>query len=143
MDKIKGIKTEIITIIKISQVIDGIVMLLGPVATLSKDNNVLKCNALRAISTALDETYLYFRDLNKCSNRNLDRESQITKYWSAAAIPIRHFDEELANNCDYEAEHWVNPENYTDEQLSELIKELVEVRNAYIKMLSPFYCNRK
>ena len=127
----------------IAQVIDGVVKLLGPVATLSKDRRELKDSSLRAISTALDETYLYYRDLNKNSNRNRDKEAQLVKYWSAAAISIRHFDEELANICDHKAEYWVNPENYSDEQISDLGIELGEVRMAYRKMLSPSHYKRK
>jgi hypothetical protein len=49
----------------LSQVIEGVVKLLGPIATLSKDRRELKDSALRAISTALDETYIYYRDLGK------------------------------------------------------------------------------
>ncbi len=75
----------------ITEVIDGLVKLLGPVATLSKDRRELKDSALRAISTALDETYLYYRDLGNGSPRNMEREAQLSKYWSAAAIPMRHF----------------------------------------------------
>jgi hypothetical protein len=37
---------------------------------------------------------LYYRDLNSGSIRNLEKEAQLAKYWSAAAIPMRHFDEE-------------------------------------------------
>lgn len=121
----------------ISQVIESLIKLLGPVATLSRERRELKDSALRSISTALNETYLYYRDLEKGSQRNLDREAQLTKYWSAAAIPLRHFDDELANICDYKSEYWVNPENYSDEEVSKLGIELGEVRQAYRKMLSP------
>lgn len=121
----------------IAQVIDGLIKLLGPVATLSKERRELKDNALRAISTALNETFLYYRDLGKGLARNMDREAQLTNYWSAAAIPLRHFDEELANICDYKAEYWVNPEIYSDDEIKNLGIELNEVRSAYRKMLSP------
>ncbi|MEC5157450.1 hypothetical protein [Chryseobacterium sp. MP_3.2] len=121
----------------ISQVIEGLIKLLGPVATLSKDRRELKDSALRAISIALDETYLYYRDLGKGSQRNMDREGQLAKYWSAAAIPMRHFDDQLASLCDYKSEYWVNPDEYSDEQVINLGIELGEVRQAYRKMLSP------
>lgn len=126
----------------ISQVIEGVVKILGPVATLSKDRRELKDSALRAISTALDETYLYYRDLDKGILRNMEREAQLAKYWSAAAIPMRHFDEQLANICDYKSEYWVNPEHYNNEQITALGIELGEVRQAYRKMLTPYYGKR-
>jgi hypothetical protein len=67
----------------------------------------------------------------------MDREAQLAKYWSAAAIPMRHFDDQLASICDHKSEYWINPDNYTDEQVTNLGIELGEVRHAYRKMLSP------
>ena len=118
-------------------VLDRIINLLGPIATLSKDRRELKDSALRAISTALNETYLYYRDLGSKS-RDPDREAMLVKYWSAAAIPLRHFDDELAGVCELKSEYWVNPENYTDEEVKKLGIELDSVRQAYRKMLTPF-----
>jgi len=126
----------------ISQVIEGIINLLGPVSTLSKERRELKDSALRSISTALDETYIYFRDLDKGGLRNLEREAQLSKYWSAAAIPIRHFNEELAFICDQKSEYWVNPEHYNPEQIGKLGIELGEVRTAYRRMLYPKFGNK-
>jgi len=122
----------------INDIISGLIKILGPIATLSKDRRELKDSSLRAISNALDETFLYYRDLNNNSERNPDREALLVKYWSAAAIPMRHFDEELASICDLKAEYWVNPNNYDDEQISELGIGLDNVRNAYRKMLNPY-----
>lgn len=44
-------------------VIDKLIALLGPIATLSKEKRELKDSALRGISIALQETKLYYRDL--------------------------------------------------------------------------------
>lgn len=54
----------------IKEILDGLTKILGPIATLSKDRRELKDSALRAISNALDETFLYYRDLDKGSPRN-------------------------------------------------------------------------
>jgi hypothetical protein len=121
----------------IKEIIDGLSKLLGPIATLSKERRELKDSALRAISTALDETYLYYRDRNTSKQRDLDREAMIAKYWSAAAIPLRHFDEILSNTCDQKAEYWLNPENYNDNDIEGLGIGLDNVRKAYRKMLKP------
>jgi len=122
----------------INEVLDGLSKILGPIATLSKDRRELKDSALRAISNALDETYLYYRDLDKGSNRNLERESLLAKYWSAAAIPMRHFDENLASKCDYKSEYWVNPEKYSQTDIKLLGIGLDDVRQAYRNMLRPY-----
>jgi len=120
-------------------VLDGLSKILGPIATLSKDKRELKDSALRAISNALDETFIYYRDLEKGSPKNLEREALLSKYWSAAAIPMRHFDERLANMCDYKSEYWVNPDSYNDDDIDSLGIELNNVRQAYRKMLTPGY----
>lgn len=122
----------------IKELLDGLSKILGPIATLSKDRRELKDSALRAISIALDETYLYYRDLSNGSAKNLDREAQLSKYWSAAAIPMRHFDERLSNLCDHKSEYWVNMENFNQNNINDLGIGLNDVRQAYRKMLSPF-----
>lgn len=121
----------------IKDILDGLIKILGPIATLSKERRELKNLALRTISNALDETYLYYRDLNLGARKSLDREALLVKYWSAAAIPIRHFDSDLAVICDRKAEYWVNPDNYDEAQVKELGIGLNDVRNAYRKLLSP------
>jgi hypothetical protein len=128
----------------IKEILEGLSKILGLIATLSKDRRELKDSALRAISNALDETFLYYRDLDKGSERNSDREALLAKYWSAAAIPMRHFDENLANICDHKSEYWINPNNYNSEQIKELGIGLDDVRLAYRRMLSPLsYAGRK
>ncbi len=121
----------------LTEIIEGVVKLLGPIATLSKDRRELKDSALRSISTALNETYLYYRDIDRVNQRNLDREAQLSRYWSAASIPLRHFDEELAGICESKSEYWINPENYTEEDINRFGIELGEIRQAYRRMLTP------
>ncbi len=67
----------------------------------------------------------------------MNREAQLANYWVAAAIPHRHFDDELAKICYHKAEYWVNPDNYDCEGVVKLGIELNEVRAAYRKMLLP------
>lgn len=116
---------------------------MGPIAALSRDQRDLKDSALRSISNALDETYLYYRDIDSGKPRNLDREGQLVKYWSAAAIPIRHFDENLAQICDEKAEFWLAPQSYSPEDISELGISLNNVRGAYRKLKNPYYSTFK
>jgi hypothetical protein len=119
----------------IKEILDSLSKLLGPIATLSKDNRELKDTALRAISTALNETSLYYRDRIKGSARNLEREALLVKYWSAAAIPLRHFNAELAETCDQKSEYWLAPETYPEDEVVELGIGLDNVRDAYRGML--------
>lgn len=121
----------------IKEILDGLSKILGPIATLSKERRELKDSALRAISTALNETYLYYRDINRGSPINRDREAQLSKYWSAAAIPMRHFDESLASICEHKSDYWINPESYDSNQIEELGIALDDVRQAYRRHLTP------
>lgn len=124
--------------IMIKEILDGLSKILGPIATLSKDRRELKDSALRAISTALNETYLYYRDINRGSPKNPEREAQLSKYWSAAAIPMRHFDANLASICEHKSDYWINPESYDNNQIEELGIALGDVRQAYRRHLMPF-----
>jgi len=119
------------------EVIKSLFGLVPSLLSLSKDHRELRDAALRAILVALDETYLYYRDLGHGKNRELDREAQLVRYWSAAAIPLRHVDPELAQRCDQKAEYWLNPDNYTPDHVKELDIGLESVRNAYRTLLHP------
>jgi len=90
----------------------GLIGLIGPVANLTKERRELRDNALHSICHALDQTCLYCRDIDRGEPRNLGTEAQLATYWSAAAIPVRHFDRELAEICEYKSEYWLNPETW-------------------------------
>lgn len=120
----------------IKEVLEGLAKILGPIATMSSERRELKDSALRTISNALDETYLYYRDIERGNTNNEDREALLAKYWSAAAISIRHFDNNLSIICDQKSEYWVNPKRYNDREINETGIQLDNVRKAYRKLLS-------
>lgn len=124
-------------------ILDGLTKILGPIATISKDRRELKDSALRSISNALDETFLYYRDLRKGIPRDNDRESMLAKYWSAAAIPIRHFDRDLAETCDHKAEYWLDPDRYNEEEHKGIDISLDSVRQAYRAQISGNFSRAK
>jgi hypothetical protein len=121
----------------INEIIEGLSNILGPIATATRERSKFKDDALRSISHALDETYLYYRDIEHGQLPNRDKEAMLVKYWSAAAINLRHFDSRLAEICDHKAEYWVNPANYRKQDIQELGIGLNNVRQAYRKMLKP------
>lgn len=116
--------------------------LLGPLRAMSKDNREMRDNALRAISHALNETYIYYRGLDRGEERNLEIEDQLSRYWAAAAIPIRNLDSELAMICEHKSEYWLNPEQWTSEQVSEFGIELERVRDNYRNLLRPIFSRK-
>lgn len=124
-------------------VVEKLIGLLGPIATLSKDKRDLKDNALRAISTALLETKLYYRDRQAGKPKHLDTEAQLAKYWAAAAIPLRHIDQDLANICEHKADFWTGPENWTDEEATRVGIKLEDVTRAYRTIALPKFSDKR
>jgi len=118
-------------------VVGRLVALLGPIATVSKDKRELKDSALHAISTALTETKLYYKGLEAGNPQNLETEAQLAKAWAAAAILLRHFDEELAMICEHKSEFWTSPNNWSFEQIEKAGISLENVSDAYRKLAMP------
>lgn len=118
-------------------VIDKLIGLLGPIATLSKEKRELKDSALRGISIALNETKLYYRDRGRGKERDMDKEAQLANYWAAAAIPLRHIDEELAMICQYKAEFWTDPDHWSSDEIERIGIKLDDVSDAYRKLGMP------
>lgn len=127
----------------IQTVINKLLEILPTIRSMSKDRRELKDTALKTISTALNETYLYYRDLDKGKDRSLEKEELLSKYWAVAAIPMRHFDQELSMICDHKAEYWINPERYCQEEIQALGIGLSEVRQACREILNPFFYQKR
>lgn len=117
--------------------LDKLIGLIGPIVTLSKDKRELQDNALRAISIALRETKLYYRDRQGGKPRNMDVEAQLAKYWSAAAIPLRHIDEDLAMLCEHKADFWTGPDEWSGAKIERLGIKLEDVTRAYREIALP------
>jgi hypothetical protein len=113
---------------------ERLLALIEQLAVISRDRRDYRDNALRAVSHALTETCLYYRNLER-TGRHPDIEAQLSKYWSAAAIPIRHLDVELAEVCDRKSEYWINPRNYQLEDIRRLGIGLEAVREEYRSLL--------
>jgi hypothetical protein len=121
----------------LQELVNALFGLVPSLIALPKERRELKDTALRAILVALDETYLYYRDIQRRKERDLEREAQLVKYWSAAAIPMRHVDRDLSVRCDLKAEYWLNPEEYDEDTIAALGIGLESVRNAYRTLLHP------
>ena len=118
-------------------VLEGLQKLVVTINEMGRDRRELRDNALRAISHALNETYLYYRGIDKGQSRNLDTEAQLSRYWAAAAIPIRHINAELAEICEYKSEYWLNPESWDEIKIKQVGISLKDVRERYRNLLFP------
>ena len=123
--------------------IERLTALMGPIATLSREKRELKDSALRSISIALQETKIYYKSLERGAGRNTETEAQLVRYWGAAAIPLRHIDEELAMTCEHKAEFWIDPEQWTHDEVEALGIKLSEVSKAYRNLAMPCFAKAK
>ena len=117
--------------------IEKLLGLLGPIAQLQKDRRELADDALRAVSHALNETFLYFRDFERGQEIDHQREAELMRLWSAAAIPLRHIDHELSELCEHKAEYWLDPRSWDTQRIDQLGIGLETVRDRYRRMLVP------
>jgi hypothetical protein len=108
-----------------------------PLENYFKNQRDLRDNALRTISIAINETYLYYGGLDRGKSRDYDIEAQLSKYWSAAAIPIRHVDAEFAQICEQKSEYWVNPDGWGEDRIKEVGIQLGKVRQRYRDLIYP------
>lgn len=123
----------------IEVILNKLMELLGSLNELGKDRRDLKDRALRAVSTALTETKIYYAGLERGKERDREVETQIAKYWSAAAIPLRYFDPDLALTCEAKGEYWINPENWNGDEMMRINMQLENVSDAYKHLISSKY----
>ena len=123
----------------IENVFNNLKALLKLIKNLSREQRELRDNALRSISYALNETYIYYQSIERGHHRNTDTEEQLSKYWAAAAIPMRHIDKDLAMTCDLKSEYWINPENWDNDRIIEVGIELNDIRKRYRELVRPHF----
>ena len=120
-------------------IIDKLKKVLGLIGTLSKEKREMKDNALRAISYALHETQIYYAGLSEGKNRNRDVEIQLSRYWSAAAIPLRYIDEDLAMRCEEKGNYWICPDNWSGDDMAKVRIQLDGLADEYKCLIKPRY----
>jgi hypothetical protein len=120
----------------IEWVVERLISLIPTVGTIAKDKREIADNALRAVSTALTETCIYYENYRKNGQRDKEIEKQLVRYWSAAAIPLRHIDRELSEICEYKSQYWLNPEEWNQSKANGIAIDLDTVRQKYRSMLN-------
>lgn len=69
--------------------------------------------ALSSIISATNETKIYIKNVQQKSETNRNTEEKLSRLWSAAAVPLRHFDQDLSRRCLEKSDYWLNPDNYS------------------------------
>lgn len=93
--------------------ISGLVGFLGQFREYKAQVQQDKDLALSAIISAANETKIYLQRVQRTGQTNRETEEKLSRLWAAASIPLRHFDQDLANRCLDKSEYWLNPENYS------------------------------
>lgn len=94
-------------------------------------------SALRALSNALDETYLYYARTGRNGGRDRMAEELLAKHWSAAAVAVRDVDRNLALVLERKAQYWIDPDSWTEAEVKAAGIKLQTVRNRYRRLLAP------
>ncbi|MGK8190427.1 hypothetical protein [Enterobacter ludwigii] len=76
--------------------------------------------AIIALTKAVHETEMYFRDRVRGLERDFSREDALSRLWSDAEEPVRLVDPQLSELCRYKAKYWLFPESYSRSQVVEL-----------------------
>jgi len=122
----------------IELVIEKLLSLITLIANVKKSsieektkNREMEDEALTAVFNALTETYIYINEWRNNGERSLETEKKLVKLWGAAAIPVRHYDRELSEMCEYKSMYWVNPDTWNPEKAKGLSIDIENVRDRY------------
>lgn len=123
--------------------VQQVISLIDPIAELGKERRALADSALSALSTALTETCLYYRELGEGCPRQPKQEAQLARLWATAAVPLRHIDRHLAETCQMKSKYWVNPDTWAGDAEDQLRMGLDLLQRNYSAMLAPPRPKRK
>ena len=119
----------------IEWVLEKLIAILPMIGDIGKDRRELADKALESVSRALTETCIYVKRYEEQGKRDLDMESNLVRFWSEAAIPLRHIDKELSDICEYKSEYWLDPKTWNPKQANGTSISLENVREKYRKKL--------
>lgn len=116
-------------------VVPGLNGLLNYLATERRERRIQRDQALTAIYTAATETKIYLERLRRRTRRNRRTEEQLVRLWRLAAIPVAHFDRELANKCLHKADYWLSPKTWVKKDVEKMCTGIIEIHDQARKLL--------
>jgi hypothetical protein len=103
----------------LAEVIGGLTTMLAKIADLGSRKTELHDQALAAIYAAANETRIYIAHTLQTKGPDQQREAELARLWTKAAVPVRHVDPDLADRCLLKADYWINPDRWTVGQVRE------------------------
>ena len=95
--------------------------------------------AIKALLDALTKTHIYLNDLESGMDSNRDREIELAKAWSTAAVSFLGINQKVAPLLQMKSEVWAHPESWSDkrvrkskitiQEMSELARKLLGGEN--------------
>jgi hypothetical protein len=79
--------------------IKGLSEFLGHFQKYMTQSNEQKDWALSAIISAANETKIYIQRVRRNGKTDKETEEKLSRLWATAAVPLRYFDQDLANRC--------------------------------------------
>lgn len=78
-----------------------------------------RVEALALVRKALQETKIYVESRNQGAERNKEKELELSNLWSEASIYARKIDPDLAQRLHQKGNYWLNPDNWSIEEVFE------------------------
>jgi hypothetical protein len=119
----------------IEWVVERLIAIIPTIGEMSREKRELADDAFRSVSEALTETSIYVSRYARTGEREEETQAMLARLWSAAAIPLRHIDQELSDICEYKSEYWVDPESWAPEKTNGIAIDLETVREKYRERL--------
>ncbi len=85
--------------------------------------------ALLSVYLAANETKAYLATMKRRKHPDHDRERNLSRLWSEAAVDLRKVDPDLAKRCLLTGDYWADPTAWSEPALQEAritLKELYE-----------------
>lgn len=104
--------------------LEGLVVLLPSLGNFLKDSFKKRRlqddhgqRAVERILRAVNESKLYLATLSRGTPRNLEREENLSRFWTDAAGSLHGIDDALAQRCRLKGQYWTTPDQWDAKRL--------------------------
>jgi hypothetical protein len=73
--------------------------------------------ALGPLYDALNETQIYIAELHRGDKPNREKEADLSRRWRLASRKLRPIDRKLAEICFHKGTYWINPEEWSQDDI--------------------------
>ncbi len=118
----------------LGEIITGCKAVLDHISTHRNVKREIFDHALASLYIACTETKIYIQRFQRTGISNHQTEEELARLWSKASVPLRHIDPDLARRCIDKSEYWLNPENWSDDDIARYRIGIGQVANEARKL---------